>query len=153
MRRQAHPPQGQEGPVVQRDVMELMVELTKANDTAVLLISHDLGMVARYCSRIVVMCQGDVVEQGRSEDILARPQHPYTRALLRSVLTPEPGAGVPDIGLKGGFPDPLNPPKACVFHPRCPDAKPVCAATTPALKPVPGGAAACHLVEEEPHVA
>ncbi|MFN4091191.1 MAG: ABC transporter ATP-binding protein, partial [Alphaproteobacteria bacterium] len=62
--------------VVQRDVMELMVELTKANDTAVLLISHDLGMVARYCSRIVVMCQGDVVEQGQSEEILARPQHP-----------------------------------------------------------------------------
>ena len=61
--------------VVQRDVMELMVELTQANHTAVLLISHDLGMVARYCSRIVVMCQGDVVEQGKAEDILARPQH------------------------------------------------------------------------------
>jgi ABC-type glutathione transport system ATPase component len=53
--------------VVQRDVMELMVDLTKANGTAVLLISHDLGMVARYCSRIVVMCQGDVVEQGTAE--------------------------------------------------------------------------------------
>ncbi|MDR6869787.1 peptide/nickel transport system ATP-binding protein [Bosea sp. BE125] len=71
--------------VVQRDVMELMVDLTKENGTAVLLISHDLGMVARYCSRIVVMSQGDVVEQGAAEDILARPQHPYTRKLLAAM--------------------------------------------------------------------
>ncbi len=71
--------------VVQRDVMELMVELTQANDTAVLLISHDLGMVARYCSRIVVMCRGEVVEQGTAEDILARPRHPYTRKLLAAM--------------------------------------------------------------------
>jgi peptide/nickel transport system ATP-binding protein len=71
--------------VVQRDVMELMVGLTQENGTAVLLISHDLGMVARYCSRIVVMCQGEVVEQGASADILARPQHPYTRKLLAAM--------------------------------------------------------------------
>jgi peptide/nickel transport system ATP-binding protein len=71
--------------VVQRDVMELMVGLTQENGTAVLLISHDLGMVARYCSRIVVMCQGEVVEQGDSADILARPQHPYTRKLLAAM--------------------------------------------------------------------
>ncbi len=76
--------------VVQRDVMELMVDLTKANETAVLLISHDLGMVARYCSRIVVMCQGDVVEQGASDDILARPQHPYTRKLLSAMPHRQP---------------------------------------------------------------
>jgi len=71
--------------VVQRDVMELMVDLTRENGTAVLLISHDLGMVARYCSRIVVMSQGEVVEQGDSADILARPQHPYTRKLLAAM--------------------------------------------------------------------
>jgi len=82
--------------VVQRDVMELMVDLTKENGTAVLLISHDLGMVARYCSRIVVMCQGDVVEQGRSEDILARPQHSYTRKLLAAMPHREPARELPD---------------------------------------------------------
>jgi len=81
--------------VVQRDVMELMVDLTKENGTAVLLISHDLGMVARYCSRIVVMCQGDVVEQGKSEDILARPQHPYTRKLLAAMPHREPARELP----------------------------------------------------------
>jgi peptide/nickel transport system ATP-binding protein len=82
--------------VVQRDVMELMVDLTKENSTAVLLISHDLGMVARYCSRIVVMCQGDVVEQGESEDILARPQHPYTRKLLAAMPHREPARDLPE---------------------------------------------------------
>ncbi|MCP4734068.1 MAG: ABC transporter ATP-binding protein [Bosea sp.] len=82
--------------VVQRDVMELMVDLTQANNTAVLLISHDLGMVARYCSRIVVMCQGDVIEQGRSEDILARPQHPYTRKLLAAMPHREPARELPE---------------------------------------------------------
>ncbi|SEL24403.1 peptide/nickel transport system ATP-binding protein [Bosea lupini] len=82
--------------VVQRDVMELMVDLTKENSTAVLLISHDLGMVARYCSRIVVMCQGDAVEQGESEDILARPQHPYTRKLLAAMPHREPARDLPE---------------------------------------------------------
>jgi peptide/nickel transport system ATP-binding protein len=82
--------------VVQRDVMELMVDLTKENGTAVLLISHDLGMVARYCSRIVVMCQGDVVEQGKSEDILARPQHPYTRKLLSAMPHRLPARHLPE---------------------------------------------------------
>lgn len=71
--------------VIQRDVMELMVELTRAEGTAVLLISHDLPMVARYTSRIVVMEKGSIVEQGRTEDLLDAPQHPYTRKLLSSL--------------------------------------------------------------------
>jgi peptide/nickel transport system ATP-binding protein len=71
--------------VIQRDVMELMVELTKAEGTAVLLISHDLPMVARYTSRIVVMEKGALVEQGTTEQILEKPQHPYTRKLLSSL--------------------------------------------------------------------
>ncbi|WP_426232551.1 ABC transporter ATP-binding protein [Pararhizobium sp. DWP3-4] len=71
--------------VIQRDVMELMVELTKAEGTAVLLISHDLPMVARYTSRIVVMEKGSLVEQGTTEQILEKPHHPYTRKLLSSL--------------------------------------------------------------------
>ncbi|OCP19125.1 MULTISPECIES: ABC transporter ATP-binding protein [unclassified Ensifer] len=71
--------------VVQRDVMELMVELTKAEGTAVLLISHDLPMVARYTNRFVVMEKGMIVEQGTTEDILSAPEHPYTRKLLSSL--------------------------------------------------------------------
>ncbi|EGL62920.1 ABC transporter, nucleotide binding/ATPase protein (peptide) [Agrobacterium sp. ATCC 31749] len=71
--------------VIQRDVMELMVELTRAEGTAVLLISHDLPMVARYTSRIVVMEKGAIVEQGRTEDLLDAPRHPYTKKLLSSL--------------------------------------------------------------------
>ena len=71
--------------VIQRDVMELMVELTQAEGTAVLLISHDLPMVARYTSRIVVMEKGSIVEAGRTEDLLDAPQHPYTKKLLQSL--------------------------------------------------------------------
>ena len=71
--------------VIQRDVMELMVELTKAEGTAVLLISHDLPMVARYTDRIVVMEKGSIVEAGTTEQILELPQHPYTRKLLSSL--------------------------------------------------------------------
>lgn len=84
--------------VVQRDVMELMVELTRENGTAVLLISHDLGMVARYCSRIVVMSQGEVVEQGESAEILARPKHPYTRMLLAAMPKRGEPRDLPPVG-------------------------------------------------------
>ncbi|ABR61270.1 ABC transporter ATP-binding protein [Sinorhizobium medicae] len=76
--------------VIQRDVMELMVELTRAEGTAVLLISHDLPMVARYTSRIVVMEKGAIVEQGRTEDLLTAPQHPYTRKLSSLPFRGEP---------------------------------------------------------------
>jgi peptide/nickel transport system ATP-binding protein len=81
--------------VVQRDVLELMVGLTQANNTAVLMISHDLGMIARYCHRIIVMCQGDVVETGATEEILARPQHPYTRKLLAAMPHRSPARTLP----------------------------------------------------------
>jgi peptide/nickel transport system ATP-binding protein len=79
--------------VIQRDVMELMVELTRAEGTAVLLISHDLPMVARYTSRIVVMEKGAIVEQGCTQDLLHAPQHPYTKKLLSSL----PFRGAPRV--------------------------------------------------------
>ena len=71
--------------VVQRDVLDLMVTLTAEKGTAVLMISHDLAMVARYSARVIVMCQGEIVEQGPTADILRAPAHPYTRKLLRAM--------------------------------------------------------------------
>ncbi|MEO3433300.1 ABC transporter ATP-binding protein [Inquilinus sp. CAU 1745] len=76
--------------LVQRDVLELMVELTRENGTAILLISHDLSMVARYADKVVVMHQGEVVEQGRTEDILLSPRHDYTRKLLDAMPRRQP---------------------------------------------------------------
>ena len=82
--------------VVQREVLELMLELTRDYGTAVLMISHDLSMVARYCDRVVVMCRGDLVEQNATAEILARPQQPYTRQLLNAMPHRLPARTVPD---------------------------------------------------------
>jgi peptide/nickel transport system ATP-binding protein len=91
--------------VVQRDVLELMVGLTRENGTAVLMISHDLGMIARYSDRVIVMSQGEVVEHGRTRDLLASPQHPYTRKLLgamphRGPVRHFPAGGAPIISVR-----------------------------------------------------
>ncbi|WP_019401486.1 ABC transporter ATP-binding protein [Chelatococcus sp. GW1] len=81
--------------VVQRDVLELMVELTRAHGTAVLMISHDLAMVARYTDRIIVMCKGEVVEEGTTQDLLRQPRHPYTQKLLAAMPRRLPTREVP----------------------------------------------------------
>ncbi|MBD1552876.1 oligopeptide/dipeptide ABC transporter ATP-binding protein, partial [Pseudomonas typographi] len=70
---------------------------------------------------------------------------PYTRALLGSVLTPDPHLGIPDIGLGGSFPNPISPPSGCAFHPRCPQVFGTCASQRPEALPVSGGRVACHL--------
>lgn len=82
--------------VVQRDVLSVMIDLTQANKTAVLMISHDLAMIARYSSRIIVMCRGNIVEQGETAAILDRPQHPYTRQLLAAMPQRLPARPLPD---------------------------------------------------------
>jgi peptide/nickel transport system ATP-binding protein len=92
-----------------------------------------------------VMYLGRVVEMAETVALFARPVHPYTRALLQSVLTPEPGLGIPETGLGLAFPDPLDPPPGCPFHPRCPDAVGICRLTMPPLVQTVGGVAACHV--------
>jgi peptide/nickel transport system ATP-binding protein len=82
--------------VVQRDVLELMVELTRARGTAVLMISHDLSMVARYTDRIIVMCKGEIVEEGVTQDLLRQPKHSYTRKLLAAMPRRLPPRHTPD---------------------------------------------------------
>jgi peptide/nickel transport system ATP-binding protein len=84
--------------VVQRDVLELMVELTRARGTAVLMISHDLSMVARYTDRIIVMCKGELVEEGATQDLLRQPKHPYTRKLLAAMPRRLPARHILDTG-------------------------------------------------------
>jgi peptide/nickel transport system ATP-binding protein len=82
--------------VVQRDVLELMVELTQARGTAVLMISHDLSMVARYTDRIIVMCKGEIVEEGVTQDLLRQPKHPYTCKLLAAMPRRLPPRHIPN---------------------------------------------------------
>jgi peptide/nickel transport system ATP-binding protein len=92
------------------------------------------------------MYLGRMVEQAATDDLFARPAHPYTKALLASVLTPEPGLGVPDVGLGDLYPDPANIPPGCRFHPRCPAAEARCAVETPVPKMIAMGVAECLLV-------
>ena len=109
-------------------------------------ISHNLAVVEHIATP---RCRD--VSRPRRRDGRRRPpcsrarEHPYTQALLASVLTPEPGLGIPETGLGLAFPDPLNPPPGCPFHPRCPDAIRICPLSMPPLVPTAAGIAACHV--------
>jgi len=103
-------------------------------------------VVEHVASEVAVMYLGRFVESAPTERLFGRPEHPYTKALLASVLTPEPGLGVPDVGLGDTLPDPANIPPGCRFHPRCPIAEPRCSVETPPLKPRPAGGVECLLV-------
>ena len=94
------------------------------------------------------MYLGRFVERAPTETLFRAPEHPYTKALLASVLTPEPGLGVPDVGLGDILPDPANIPPGCRFHPRCPIAEPRCSVERPVLKPRPAGGVECLLAPD-----
>ncbi len=130
---------------VQAQVLNLLGELKAEFGITFVFISHNLAVVAHIATRVAVMYLGRVVEEAPTATLFASPQHPYTQALLSSVLTPEPGLGIPDTGLGLAFPDPLNPPPGCPFHPRCASAFGPCAVTLPRLRSIGGSAVACHL--------
>jgi oligopeptide/dipeptide ABC transporter ATP-binding protein len=135
----------------QAQVLNLLRELQRRHGTAIVFITHDLGVIAQLAHHVVVMYLGRVMEQGPVDDIFHAPRHPYTRALLRSIpsLLAEPQSALPTIA--GSIPHPLGRPPGCAFHPRCPDAMPgVCDQQAPALKTVaPTQAAACFLYHRE----
>ena len=116
---------------VQAQILNLLDELRRDLGLTYIFISHNLAVVEHISDRVAVMYLGRMVEQATTGDLFANPTHPYTRALLASVLTPEPGLGVPDVGLGDQYPDPANIPPGCRFHPRCPVAEARCATETP----------------------
>jgi len=134
-------------PPVRAQIVNLLIELQERLGLAYLFVAHDLRLVQSICHRVVVMYQGRVVEQAVAERIYQHPLHPYTRALLASTPSLEPGAAPPPA-LHGEPPSPSRPPGGCPFHPRCPLAEPDCARIEPALLEVePGHGVACHLVK------
>jgi peptide/nickel transport system ATP-binding protein len=130
---------------VQAQILNLLADLRREFGLTYLFISHNLAVVEHVASEVAVMYLGRFVESGPTESLFAKPEHPYTKALLASVLTPEPGLGVPDVGLGDTLPDPANIPPGCRFHPRCPIAEKRCSAESPAFKPRPGGGVECLL--------
>jgi peptide/nickel transport system ATP-binding protein len=130
---------------VQSQILNLLIDLKRDLGLTYVFISHNLAVVEHVASRVAVMYLGRIIEAAERDVLFANPRHPYTRALLASVLTPEPGLGVPDIGLGLAFPNPLDPPSGCVFHPRCPEAGPRCRVVVPRVVHDGAGLVACHL--------
>ena len=129
---------------VQSQILNLLMDLREEFGLTYVFISHNLAVVEHIATRVAVMYLGRVVELAETAEIFARARHPYSQALLASVLTPEPGRGVPDTGLGLAFPNPLDPPAGCGFNPRCLYAKPVCRTAIPAAVADGPAQVACH---------
>jgi oligopeptide/dipeptide ABC transporter ATP-binding protein len=140
----------------QAQVVAVLDDVRRRHSLTVLLIAHDLALVGQVSDRVAVMHLGQVVEQGPTGEVVFRPQHPYTAALLSATPDADPRVerGRPRIVLRGEPPSPLRPPPGCRFHPRCPIARDLCALSAPPLREVqPGHLAACHFAGEmEPPV-
>jgi oligopeptide/dipeptide ABC transporter ATP-binding protein len=127
-------------------LLELLGNLRRELGVALLLITHDLAAVRELCDRVAVMYLGRVVEVAATEDLFERPQHPYTRALLTSALPVDPDRRREIRVLTGDPPSPLEPPKGCHFHPRCPHAEMQCRLLVPEMRSIaPGHLSKCHL--------
>jgi peptide/nickel transport system ATP-binding protein len=116
---------------VQAQILNLLAVLRREFGLTYLFISHNLAVVEHIATEVAVMYLGRIVEHAPTQDLFRKPMHPYTQALLASVLTPDPALGVPDVGLGDASPDPTNIPSGCRFHPRCPCMFSQCAGTSP----------------------
>ena len=134
---------------VQAQILNLMQDLQEDLNLTYLFISHDLSVVQYISHRVAVMYAGKIVEIAPTEELFAKPKHPYTQALLSSVPVPAPELATRGAPLEGEVADPANPPTGCYFHPRCPFAQDVCRTTEPPLGEVsPGHLASCHFAAE-----
>jgi oligopeptide transport system ATP-binding protein len=128
----------------QAQIMDLMAELTEDRETAVMLITHDLGVVAGFCDRIQVMYAGRLVEEGTADEIFSETMHPYTAGLLGSMTRMDSVRLKRLFSIRGAPPSLIAPPQGCRFHPRCDFAKEVCLKTPLLREMSPGHTVACH---------
>jgi oligopeptide/dipeptide ABC transporter ATP-binding protein len=131
---------------IQAQIIQIMTEMVRAKNVALMLITHDMGVVAQACDRVVVLYAGRVAEMNTVDAIFADPKHPYTKSLIGCI----PIDGLPPGGLKGiagNVPGVLNYPKGCRFHPRCSRAVSRCGDEAPQLQASGEGTVACHLAE------
>jgi peptide/nickel transport system ATP-binding protein len=134
---------------IQAQIIQILVEMARRKNVALMLITHDMGVVAQACDRVVVLYAGRVAETGSVERIFAAPRHPYTKSLIGCI----PVEGLPPGGLKGidgVVPGVAHYPTGCRFHPRCSLAQDRCKIEAPLLRALDEGAAACHLTGDPP---
>ena len=129
---------------IQAQILALLAQLKRERGMSMVLVTHDLGVVAGIADRVVVMYGGRIVEHGAVKDILLAPQHPYTRALLASMPRIDEVGNAPLQAIGGQPPNPRRLPNGCAFHPRCALAADRCASERPALNVAAGRAVACH---------
>lgn len=134
---------------VQSQILNLLMELRVELGLTYLIISHNLAVIEHIASRIAVMYLGRIIEEAPADQVFHNPQHPYTRALLASILFPDPTLDVPEIHITGTFPNPLDPPSGCSFHPRCPNATDLCAEQRPMSRTGRSGHIVCHMGDPE----
>ena len=135
---------------IQAQIMDLLQEIQKETNTAIILITHDLGVVASMADRVAVMYAGKVVESGKSEDIFYRSTHPYTRALLRSLPSVDTSKSEQLVSIPGTPPDLLAPPEGCGFAARCTHCMKLCVDhQPPEFNITPDHYAACWLLHPD----
>jgi peptide/nickel transport system ATP-binding protein len=129
--------------IVEAQILAILADLKRNFGTALVLITHNLGIIAEACDRVAVMYAGKIVEEGPARDVFAEPAHPYTRELLRSTISLE----TTELhSIPGAPPNLIDPPPGCRFHPRCPDAMRVCAQKEPEdVEPAAGRRVQCWL--------
>jgi peptide/nickel transport system ATP-binding protein len=130
---------------VRAQVLHLLLSLRRSRGLSLLIITHDIGLAWALCDRVAVMYLGRIVELGRAADVLERPQHPYTQALIAVAPSTRPRQAVRSAILSGEVPDASQLPSGCRFHPRCPRARERCSVEDVALRPsgAAGQTAAC----------
>ena len=134
---------------VQAQILELLARLQREMNTAIVVITHDLGVVAEVTNEISVMYSGRIVERGPTDVIFSGPEHPYTWGLLQSIPRLDLPRGEDLVPISGRPPSLINRPSGCHFHPRCRYARARCRVEAPPLRQIePGHAAACHFSEE-----
>jgi oligopeptide/dipeptide ABC transporter ATP-binding protein len=134
--------------IMQAQVLDLLARLRRELGLALILISHDLAVLAETCDRLAVMYAGRIVESGPAAEVFGAPQHPYTKRLLDSLPQIGGRRGVADP-IPGAPPDPADAPEGCTFRPRCPYAADACLVEPPLIEVLPGRLSACHFAPWE----